>query len=231
MRAIMAGLLLVGLAGQACAGAWPRQKGETFVSISQTFSTEAKILLAPTENLDSYTALYAEYGLTERLTVGLDGAYALGPGSKLRTGLIFARYPVWSNESGSRVAVDLGFGYRRGNDGEQGPRLRAGLSWGRGLESRWGPGWLGFETSVEAQPPTDDRIYKADFTLGWKPREDWMAILQVQTGFYPHAEPLVRIAPSIVKAFGAHSNLELGIVSSVYGDESIGVKIATWIRF
>lgn len=230
MRRALTGLLLL-VAGPVWAGAWPREQGRTFVSLSQTFSTGVETLLAPTQTLTAWTGLYAEYGLTGKLTVGLDAGTGSGPDASIGTGLVFARYPVWQSAGGQRVAADLGIGWR--NDSEEGQdlRIRPGLAWGRGFESRWGQGWLGVEVSAEWLMPSQQQIYKADFTAGIKPDDRWMLIGQVQTGRYPDSGALIRIAPSVVRAIGPMTHLQLGLEATVLGDDSIGGKLGLWFEF
>lgn len=236
MRAPVMGLLLMLTASEAAAGAWPREKGAAFFSLSQTMSTGTQTLLAPTLDISSYTGLYAEYGLTEKLTIGLIAGKGgdIGSGqsdSDVTSILGFARYPIWSHDSGHRVAFDLGVGtIEDTTDGLQ-QRIRPGLAWGYGFESRWGGGWLGIETSLDYRQPTGDTAFKADLTAGIKPNDRYMYIFQVQSGRYPNAEPLVRIAPSFVRKMSDHFHLQLGGFVGAKGDDSIGGTIAVWASF
>ena len=68
---ILVGLLILPVTAQA--GAWLREKRSVFLSWSNAISTLASNRYA------TDTSLYAEYGLTPRLTVGFDG-YLGGPG-------------------------------------------------------------------------------------------------------------------------------------------------------
>lgn len=225
------GLLLLAGAGPASAGAWPREQGKTFLSLSQVFTTEVETLIAPGQMVTSYSSLYAEYGLTEKLTIGLDAGYGAGPDSGVSTGVAFARYPVWESTGGQRVALDFGVGWR--SDAEQGQdlRLRPGIAWGMGFDSRWGQGWLGIEASANFLVPSGQQIYKADFTAGIKPNDQWMLIGQIQTGRYPGTEALIRIAPSVVRAITPSTHLQLGVEGTVLGDDLIGAKLALWLEF
>lgn len=60
------------------AGAWPREPGSWFLSLGYELSTTRAALSAdgqaedPTPDLVGYATLYAEYGLTPRLTLGFD---------------------------------------------------------------------------------------------------------------------------------------------------------------
>ena len=228
MRLPLAGLMLLA-ATQASAGAWPRAEGETFLSFGYTLTTGARTLIGAMQDIRSFGSVYAEHGLTERLTIGLDAGYGTGSEGPVAAALLFARLPVWAPEN-HRFAADLGIGWLEDEDGPQ-SRIRPGLSWGWGFESRWGGGWLGIEGSAELRLPSQDVALKADATAGWKPNENWMVIMQVQSGRYPDDGPLVRLAPSVVRRLGERAHLQLGLIGSVVGDDAMGVKLATWFTF
>ena len=234
MRATLSGLMMLtalALPEGARAGAWPREPGGFFLALSQSLSSGTPSLLAPDLSFRSYTSFYGEYGWSERLTLGLDGAYGWGPEADLWTGLVFARWALGETAAGDRFAIDLGLGRRIDSEDGRDARARLGLAWGRGFESGWGPGWMGIESSAERLVPADDTIYKADFTLGLKPDDRWMLILQLQSGLYPEADPLVRLAPSVVRRFGEHVHGQFGLEATVAGERSYGLKFGTWLSF
>lgn len=234
MRAMLASLTMfatVALPDGAQAGAWPRETGGVFIALSQSLSSGTPALLAPDLSFRSSTALYAEYGWSERLTLGVDGAYGWGPEADLWTGLAFARWALGVTAAGDRFAVDFGLGRRIDDIDGSDTRVRLGFAWGRGFESGWGQGWMGIESSAERLLPASDMIYKADLTVGVKPDDRWMAILQLQSGLYPRADPLVRLAPSVVRRFGEHLHGQLGFEATVTGERSYGVKFGTWLSF
>lgn len=230
MRTPIAGLLIALAATEATAGAWPRPKGETFVSLATRQSTGARTLIAAVQDIRSYNSIYVEHGLTDRLTVGLDAGQGRGPDEQVTAGLVFARLPIWS-PGDHKVAADLGFGLLEdGVDGVQ-TRVRSGLSWGRGFESRWGGGWLGMEASYEYRVPSGDSAVKADFTAGLKPTDRWMTILQLQTGAYPDSDPIARLAPSVVRRIGPRTHLQAGGLAPLAGDDAWGATLALWFTF
>ena len=230
MRTLTAGLMLALAATEAAAGAWPRPKGETFVSVATRWSTGARTLIAAVQDIRSYNSIYLEHGVTDRLTVGLDAGQGRGPDDHLDAVLAFARLPVWSRGE-HRVAADLGLGFLEdGVDGTQ-TRVRPGLAWGRGFESRWGGGWLGMEASYEYRFPSGDSAVKADFTAGLKPNDRWMGILQLQTGAYPDSKPIARLAPSVARRVGARSHVQVGGVAPLAGDDAYGATLALWFTF
>lgn len=210
----------------ANAGAWPRPPGDYFLSLSQQTTTGGRTFISAVGDIRNYTSLYAEYGLGERITVGLDAGYGTGQADTAASVLAFARTPVWSPGE-HKVAVDFGLGWITSEaDGGQ-TRIRPGLAWGRGFESRWGGGWLGMESSLEYRTPGSDTIFKADFTAGLKPTDNWMLIAQLQTGIYPDA-PVVRLAPSVVRRLGPRLHMQVGALVGLTGDDGIGVKASFW---
>ena len=229
--AIVAAAVLAAAPFAALAGAWPRAEGEVFLSFGQQVSTGARTLLAATADIRSWSSLYAEYGLTDRLTLGLDAGLGQGQDERVEAALVFARLPVWSPGE-HRVAVDLGLGTLAATGEGRQTRLRAGLAWGRGLaEGRWGGGWLGMESSLELREPAGGVAVKADFTAGWKPNDRWMVIAQVQTGYYSDAGGIVRLAPSVVRRTSARSHLQLGASAEVAGASALGLSAAMWFSF
>lgn len=228
--ALMGALVLVAAAAQGHAGAWPREPGTVFLSFSSTLSTGARTLLAPMTDIRSGNQVFAEYGLTDVWTLGLDATRATGEGAPVSAGLVSLRRPVWRGSGGGIAAAELGVGVLEDGDGVQG-RLRPGLSWGRGFETARGDGWLGVESSVELRLPSGDTAVKADFTAGLKPTDNWMLIAQVQTGLYPRADPIVRLAPSVVRRLGETTHAQLGLIGSVAGDDAVGLKLALWFSF
>lgn len=142
MRSTGAGVLLfVVWATGAAAGAWPREPGHGFVSLGYEVTTLQEELngdVAP--QLDGYTTFYAEFGITPRLTGGIDyggdetaltadlqdlyhrqtGAEALPapnraaiPNLRTWSNIVFLRYALSAPDAKHRFAVQLGAGKRR----------------------------------------------------------------------------------------------------------------------
>lgn len=231
-RALAAALALA-LPAVAEGGAWPRERGEIFLSFGQQASTGATTLLGAVTDIRSWSSVYAEYGLTGRLTVGLDAGLGQGRDERVEAALVFARWPVWS-PGDHRVALGLGLGTVAETGESRQTRLRLGLAWGRGIAAGGrvrGGGWLGMESSAELREPAGEVAFKADFTAGWKPNERWMAIAQVQTGYYPDAGGIVRLAPSVVRKVSARSHLQLGVTAEVVGEPALGLAGSVWLSF
>ncbi len=106
MRLILIFLGLISIANLACAGAWPRDKGQLFIAAGGNF------LLSDGAQLPVYydPTVYAEYGLSERLTVGMY-LYTADAG---RVGSIFffASFPIGDLQSQQKFAAILSLGAR-----------------------------------------------------------------------------------------------------------------------
>ncbi|WP_424927013.1 hypothetical protein [Amaricoccus tamworthensis] len=223
-------LLMLTLPAMATAGAWPREHRSAFVSLSTNFSTAARSLDGMLVDLRNVTSLYAEYGLTPKLTVGAEASKGSGDSEEGAVGLVFARYPIWTSEGGHRFAAGFGIGLREETDFPTQWRFRPGLAWGYGFESRWGGGWLGVDASYERRIPSNTYVIKADFTAGIRPRDRWMAIFQVQSS-REDAGTIVKLAPSVVREISERTSLQLGATAGVKGDDTLGVKLGVWFRF
>lgn len=216
----------------AHAGAWPREKGEVFLSFSNEISAATQTRYA------TGTSLYAEYGLSNRLTVGLDGT--LGATGTPSEGYLFLRTPLGKADRPARLALTFGLGVKRipnpwGRTTNQ-KLARIGASWGRGLQR----GWLAVDTSVAwvldssiTVPGQSGAIYKADFTWGMKPSGRVMLIWQLQTGKVADAPAYAKLTPSLIwkmpRQKGTH--IEIGFVYGLRGDDSQSLKLGFWKRF
>ncbi|OZB20012.1 MAG: hypothetical protein B7X55_01730 [Rhodobacterales bacterium 34-62-10] len=221
------------LAGQAKAGAWPHEAGTGFASLTRWQAGDSA---------DSYSALFVEYGLLPRLTIGLDAGRSVSGQTKA---IAFVRAP-FGQTMGGLVAAELGWGEIAGRR-----VLRPGLSWGRSLaRPRW-QGWLAVDTLMEVDLETRQIDVKADVTLGLTPQSaagtasDWTLMIQMQTGlvdlqdslYLLHTEGTVpepsflRLAPSVTYKIRDGMHLELGLYSDLNGSSDQGVKLGLWSRF
>lgn len=223
-------LIMVILPANAQAGAWLREKGAVFLSWSNTISTRSDSLYA------TDTSLYAEYGLTSRLTVGFDGY--LGATGKASEAYMFMRFPLGKQDRPARMALTFGVGAKSipnpwGSTTEQ-TLAKAGFSWGRGLKR----GWLAFDASVSSVVQSSIFVtgqsgtsFSADFTFGQKPSERLMLIWQMQTGKTTNGPTYAKFAPSMVWSFGNKNSIEIGLVKGLTGDETQSLKVGFWKSF
>ena len=89
-------MLWLALSPPLLAGAWPRGKGNVFaVGYSYVLPSGA------------YSGIYGEWGMTDRLTLGVDVGRGVSGQDK---SVAFVRAPLWSPGRGHRFAVELGAG-------------------------------------------------------------------------------------------------------------------------
>lgn len=230
MRSWVPAVLVLMAAAPAAAGPWPRGEGQGFVSLSSLIATGRDSLAAPLGDMRFQGSLFAEYGLDADWTVGIDASHGLGFGEEETTGLLFLRRLVGRFAGGHLLGAEFGLGWRQHSLDGGGMRLRAGLSWGRGFESAWGGGWMSLDATGEWRQP-GEMVWKADLTLGLRPRDDLMLIGQLQNGHYPGAGAIVKLAPSVVWQWSDAAHLQLGLSLALFGDDEVGVKIAQWFAF
>lgn len=221
MRLILIFLGLISIANLACAGAWPRDKGQLFIAAGGNF------LLSDGAQLPVYydPTVYAEYGLSERLTVGMY-LYTADAG---RVGSIFffASFPIGDLQSQQKFAAILSLGARANTITETEALVRGGLSWGTGLEN----GWLSVDAS--ATYGTDDNTFrpKIDATYGHRWTDKWTTSLQLQTGQGITNDYYAKIAPSVTYNLRENIKLHLGAVHALTGDRGSALKFETWLTF
>ncbi|WP_373635174.1 hypothetical protein [Yoonia sp. SS1-5] len=214
-------LVMAGLAQMAQAGAWPREKGQVFIASGGNFllsdGAELPVHYDPT--------FYAEYGLSDRLTVGLD--YHTADRGRINTGFVFARFPLDITTGPNRLAAGFALGARVDEFNPVERLLRGSLSWGRGLEN----GWLSIDAS--ATYGTIDQMYrpKADFTWGMNVNDRWTTAAQLQTGQGFNDDYYAKINPSISYRINDHYRVSLGLVKALTGDEGGAIKLDLWSTF
>lgn len=201
----------------AAAGAWPRDKGQTFLAASGQIEGPDQFGLYR----QSFT-LYAEYGLTERLTLGLDlGGDAL----RMSKSIAFVRWPIGRVGRKVRLALEFGVG-----EVDEDAALRPGLSLGRGL-TLWGRhGWAAFDGRAVVFGGSRLTL-ESDMTLGLDATRRSKAILQLQTGRPSFGRAYTRFAPSFVYETKPGAHLEFGVILPLTGGGERGVKLGLWRQF
>ncbi len=212
-RALLLSLLLI-TPGVLWAGAWPRAKGETFLS----FSIETN----PAAPEDSPASLFIEHGLNHNLTVGFDGG---GRQTDLTKAIAFLRWPLKKNAKTAVTAIEIGAGFADGN-----LALRPALSWGRGLSFGESSGWIAVDMRGLIYEQANG-LLETDFTFGLKPGRRSSLILQLQSGVPSDSEPYARIAPSFVYETKPGHHLEVGATAGLLNSDDFRIKLGLWLRF
>lgn len=239
-RALLSAVVLSLMPCLVLAGAWPREKGSAFVSAEQsvewakgeavdgtgatgdaTADTDARVAAG-------FTTLYGEYGLTARLTLG--AKLGMTADRMRNEGLLFARYPLGAGNGANRFAAELGVGVTLDGGQMSDVLVRPGLSWGRGYDSRLGPGWMGVEATVTRGLQTGAQWANIDTTIGLTPHEGRHAILQVRH-YRDDAGSATTLAPSYVHPLPGRVKAQVGATWRIGDDSRPGVFFGSWLEF
>ncbi|MGJ5621478.1 hypothetical protein [Sulfitobacter sp. MF3-043] len=203
------------------AGAWLREKGTSFTSVSFT-STWFR---------DTTNTSYLEYGWRDDLTIGTDIGYATSSqGTQSGYGTIFVRRPLGKNNGPNKWAYELGVG-AAWVDYIAIPYLKTGVSWGRGFTFRDTPGWASVDASVSWALTTSHHLAKVDTTVGLNFTSVTTGMLQLYLAHLDR-ETYASIAPSVViKPRNAKYRLQIGADSQLGNPEYTAIKIGLWREF
>lgn len=212
-------------------GAWPRKAGEGFASATVRLGWPQNLLeraragesisLEPTSD---YRTLYGEYGVTDRLTIGLDVGHSVSGAGKT---VVFVSYPLAiTGDSPHRLSLALGAGRI-----ESEPVIRPGVSYGYGYSGKRLSGWVAVDALAEHFLGSQRNDYKLDVTFGLNLEGGKRAILQLQAGRQQGDDPFARLAPSYVVPWGDTRNVEVGLTVSLAGEADVGVLLGLWQAF
>ena len=248
-------MALGAVAGPAVAGPWtqPRGQGQWIVKYEDMradrgFDPDGALADLPGGRSDTVAGVFAEYGVTGRLTVQFKGDWQSGEDAFVdydgRGPLeIGVTWQVWRDE---RAAASLYAGYADGGEGRNAGYAAPGVgdsdwevraSFGRsfGGSDRWGPSGSFIDLQAARRMreglPDETRI---DATAGAHLTEDWMVLAQAFAGQADDDGPRwLSVEASVVRDFGDWS-IQAGWRQAVAGreiPESGGPVIALWRRF
>lgn len=235
MRRLFALLLTLCLAPSAHAGAWARMPGQVFLSYSSNISSPVSALGTGRLLLDRYDSAYAEIGLGNRLTFGLD----YGRGQYTREGMAFLRYTLTRPDARWQLAVDLGAGQRQVDGLDDSDLWRVGLSLGHGFDLSppdWIPGhlhggWIAADAVAILDRTTGQTRWKLETTLGLHSGDRVDVILQAMVEQWPGQQVAYAVNPSLVVRFGAATSVEIGARVAFDGQTRVGLELGLWHRF
>lgn len=205
----------------AQAGAWAREKGELFVAAGGNF------LLSEGAQLPVHydPTLYAEWGYTDRITLGIDLHTA--DRGEIGTAFAFVNVPIGDLTAKYRWAVNLGYGLRATAGAPSETLLRGGFSWGRGLSN----GWLAVDASATIGTIDTTWRPKVDATWGRNWDDRWTTTLQLQTGQGWTDDYYAKISPTVIWTWTPNRKVALGLVQGLTGDRGAAMKLETWLTF
>lgn len=222
-RCITAFLISSFIAAPANSGAWLREKGSGFTSV--TVNAKAAQDFSQTS--------FFEYGVRDDLTLGLEiGLNAESTGAQSGFATFFLRRPIGKEHRANVWAYELGMGGGWDGDSFQ-PYLKTGLSWGKGFNLCQVDGWMAIDASIVWIVYSDDQLAKFDVTAGLNLTERVTGMVQV---FHANigGTGTTSFAPSIIiKPFKDRPNIHFQIGGEMQiGDTSnSALKVALWREF
>ncbi|RWR31994.1 hypothetical protein D2T31_03285 [Sinirhodobacter populi] len=237
MNRILFALLALGLATQtATAGPWPRTPGDLFL----TFGREIR-------DSGAWESVYAEYGISERMTFVLDAGQSKEGGW---LGYAALRMPVWDSGA-QRVAMSFGFGLEHSKydaltpemalaplaakglisaDGATYAMLQTAIGWGMGFDTALGGGWSTVDATLRRAVSDEREQRKLDAAVGLNLRETRAVFGQVQYSDPRVIDPQIRIGAGWVEKFGQIS-VEAGVGKHLRHDKDTDLKLGLWLEF
>lgn len=212
---LLLAIVILGLASApgADAGAWPRGRGKWFVSPGSRVEFGGnRPAVGPT--------LFLEYGLTDRLTLGVDAWTGTASSDWQATG--FVRLPLGRPEAPVRLAFSLGAGLGHATGATQ-PVLTAGFHAGKGLAK----GWLAADLTGTSYLAGNRIDTKLSTTWGLRLKGPWTSVLSADiTG----ADD-IQLDQSIVYQWQEGRRLRLGYGQALRGSSPAALTLQTWIEF
>lgn len=252
---LLAATVFLAGAGPAFAGPWAQPKGQgqlifkyEDMRADRGFDPDGALADLPAERRDRVVGLFAEYGMTDHLTLQFKGDWQSGEDAFVdyegRGPLeIGVTWQAWRDE---RTAVSLYAGYADGGEGRnagyaapgQGDsdwEVRASVGRAFGGSGRWGSSGSFIDLQAARRMrqglPDETRI---DATAGAHLGDSWMLLAQAFGGQADDGGPRwLSVEASVVRDFGDWS-VQAGWRQAVSGretPESGGPVIAVWKRF
>lgn len=219
-RFVLTFLITLWMAQPALAGAWLRQKGQAFAAFSVTAHKTD-------EGAPGYeSSLYAEWGLLDWMTVGLD---ANENQAFHGHALLFARVPLAEFDRAGRVSAELGLGaHHRQTDWRA--MYKTTLSYGNSFPTHWGHAWLSVDAALEFRTGAE-RVRKLDLTAGMSSDRRFDPLLQIETYRLSGQPTHWTVTPSLmIRSPGIKSTWVLGVQKSSFARRP-GLKLALWRDF
>ncbi len=210
--------LLLLISAQASAGPWPRGKGKIFYSLHMNGEYRADINM-----ISRYGTFYAEYGLTEKITLGADYS---GSETYTEKAVLFARIPLPNGDRKLLYAAELGIGMA-----DMQFAVRPALSIGRGIS--WGKrtGWATIDSRAILTGKSASNRLESDLTLGLNSTKRTKVIMQFQAGLPSRGDSYLKFAPSFVFERKPGRMLELGAIVGIHNYDNYAAKLGFWREF
>ncbi|WP_262386572.1 hypothetical protein ROLI_034470 [Roseobacter fucihabitans] len=205
----------------AQSGPWLREKGKGFYAGSGNV----------TRQKDTSGSLYAEYGLSEKITIGADIFYGIDRTlQQSGSGILFLRFPLSAPDATYKWAAHLGLGARSQNLIIR-PAFEAGLSFGRGIKIGEKYGWAVIDSSINIPGSQLETRIKLDGTVGLGFSDHIKGMMQIFATYQGDAL-FTKAAPSLLIIPGKSGyTFQIGAEIPTSGGGDTQFKLGIWREF
>lgn len=205
------------------AGAWPREKGKTFVATGYAIrDPKAGGGLQDEQNL------YLEHGLTSKFTLGFSGSYAAQSGGE---GHVFLRMPVPNKDRAAVLALEFGLGVTSTDLSTFDPFLKTAFSWGKGLTLNDKNGWMNVDTAVLWDLENQDHRLKLDATIGLNLSERIKVMGQGFIEIRDNSQSLTLMPSLVIGTKSGKTQFVLGVETKTGSNPHTGLRFGLWTTF
>jgi hypothetical protein len=223
-RPLLAMLMLVLGLAPICvdAGAWPREKGKTFLALSASVIWPKQRAI---ELPDIYGSAYVEHGLGARFTLGLDvGSPDATRQDRLKT-IAFLRYTVTPSSTKHQLAFDIGGGTFQALD-----VLRFGASYGTGFTSFEHNSWITIDAHALHHSTLRNISLTVDATYGVSLKRG--KLMAQISGFQSFdGRKTAKFSPSYAHDIGHGRHIEIGVNIDLHNAPDPTLKLGIWQEF
>jgi len=203
----------------ALAGAWLEAEGRGFTS-------SALRARGSGQEVSGYLA----YGVSQRLTFGLDFNQSTDAQSQSAHALVFARLPLRQSETGWQLAFGVAAGLGRVDTQWSGMK-RISLSAGRKLAWPKRGAWVNFDLTREWREEGLTKAWKLDGAFGFERRSGPAVIFRGEI-FQPDAGARIwKVLPGLRWRLSPKRELLTGLEWRSFGQERLGLTLEVWQRF
>jgi hypothetical protein len=223
MKILNAACLAISLCvpSAALAGAWLKEKGHGFVSLSFGANMAEEIT----------GGLYVEYGLSDSTTIGIDISGFSGGSITLNGyGSLFLRRSIGPTDKPSKWAYEIGIGGYWEQETAR-PALKSAISWGRGFQFKGRNGWMNMDGAFIYDPTLGSHMTKLDATVGMEIGKITTGILELALG-HKDDNTFGSIEPSLLlRPKNMDFQFKLGANIPFEDQDKSALKLGIWRSF
>ncbi|MBC7155690.1 MAG: hypothetical protein H5U19_13995 [Rhodobacteraceae bacterium] len=222
-RVVLCLLLICLIAPQGHAGPWPREKGQTFVSVW----AGAERVAGRSGRL---AGSYSEYGVTDRVTVST-AVESRAAASEVMRWEVGARW--YLGDVGAGAPISVGLGVQRGTvlaGPKPATRARVVVHYGRGFDRPLQGGWLRSSASVLPSFGGEGTDFETYSQAGLRPTATSLVMLSIGT-YHTDRDDFLKISPALGHEIGRLGTLVVEATQEIGNDRDRRLTVALWRRF